>query len=151
MKITLWSAGKDGKIAKTYKRCGYVIFILWVVSVVSILCNGPYIENSVNRVIESLMFGIFFVVITSFIPFLALYTIHTSKECMNRNTKFTVEVIENVDRFHRSDIKASSIVYGDTHGIVISNNPEAFDDWSFFYKVDSLYDFYEVKDELGVV
>lgn len=150
MKITLWSAGENGKIAKTYKICGYIIFILWIIAVISIICNGPYVVNSINPKLESLMFGIFFVVITSFIPFLALATIHISKECIKRNTKFTVEVIKNVDRFRRNDIRASNIVYGDVHGIVVSNNPKAFDDWNFFYKVDSLYDFYEVRDKLGI-
>ena len=72
---------------------------------------------------------------------------HTNEELISL---FTIEILTNEERNSHRYINTGDIVFGDKHGIVISHNKQAYDDLTLFYGFDSLYDFYDAKEKVGV-
>ena len=152
VRLTLWSAGKGGKIAKKHRVCGILIMALWFACIISMAFGTSYFDVKGYNIgsISTVAMIIFFCGVTSFIPFIAYSVIHYSNRALRRNHKFTLEIIENTERYKFDGIDTSKIVFGDKSGIVLSPDRQAYDDWSFFYKIESLGDFYEAKRLLGV-
>lgn len=152
VRFTLWSAGKSGKIAKKHRGYGILLMVLWFACIISMAFGTSYFDVNGYDIgsISTVAMIIFFCGVASFIPFIAYSLIHYSNRALHRNHKFTLEVIENTERYKLDDADMSKIVFGDKSGIVLSSDKQAYDDWSFFYKLESLGDFYEAKRLLGV-
>ena len=152
MKATFWSAGKDGRIAKLSIFAYSLLALLWLISLISIAFGTSYFEVNGKDLgaFSMVCMLLFFSIITSFIPFLSINMVKMSYKALKRNTRFTIEILTNEERNSHKYINTGDIVFGDKHGIVISHNKQAYDDWTLFYGSDSLYDFYDAKEKVGV-
>lgn len=148
MKLTLWSAGENGNTAKKNIAFSILMLLLWFVAVISIVNGGPYIEYPEFGKGEGLVVALLFMVITFFIPFIAINMVIASKRALARNMQFTVEVIKHTEQDKILSTNPDMIVFGDKDGIVITDNLQAYNDWACFYTADSIYDFFVLKDRL---
>lgn len=132
MKLTLWSAGENGNIAKKYMAFSILGIALWVLAIISIANGGPYTEYAKYPIAEGIIVTLFFMAITFFIPFIAINMVIASKRALGRNMQFTIEVIKHTEQDKILSTNPDMIVFGDKDGIVITDNPQAYNDWACF-------------------
>ena len=137
MLLEVWSAGDKGKLGKSFKIMGYIIVILWVCAIAS--CMYAVWRDSASLV-QTAGGTLFFIMVSFFLPLIGVGIISSSKKSIARNTKFTMELIP-MNVFKNTDDTKDSIVFADKTGVVLSNNKQAYEDWSFFYTLNDFSDF----------
>lgn len=154
MKITLWSAGKNGKIAKERMLFSLTLIALWVAALIAIAANGPYIEYSDYTIAENMhimdtvIVTLLFMCLTFFLPFIEINMAIRCSKALNRNVEFNLEIIKHTELDKLSNLNTNMIVFGDKEGIVVTDNLQAYNDWNCFYSINTTYDLYELKHQM---